>query len=83
MVDPTRITLAHEVMNSGYDGWADASLLEDEIERLGIQERYIDALINLVASPHQHLSTTDLWRLIHATPEQRAWAFLEAIKVPA
>jgi len=57
----------------------DARMLEDEIERRGLQEKYIYALMPTYhhfdsASPHE------LFNLLRATPEQRARAFLEAIK---
>lgn len=47
-------------------------LLEDEIERRGLQERYIYELERIIAS-------RDHWEYIRATPEQRARAFLATI----
>lgn len=61
-----------------------ANALEDEIERRGLQDAYIDALIDATNTPSLSLdiwpSTDALWRFMHATPEQRARAFLAAIK---
>jgi hypothetical protein len=62
--------------------WTDDSeksvLLEDEIERRGLQKRYMDALASTTnAMPFDNVLYP--WSLIRATPEQRARAFLEAI----
>lgn len=58
-----------------------ARLLEDEIERRGLQMPYMDALLSLcplvgyagINNPEDH----NAWLLIRTTPEQRARAFLE------
>ena len=56
----------------------DARQLEDEIERRGLQKRYMDALASTTnAMPFDNVLYP--WSLIRATPEQRARAFLEAI----
>lgn len=60
----------------------DAALLEDEIERRGLQPGYISALSELV-DPNDSFWSDDWqprWLLIRATPEQKARAFLEVIK---
>lgn len=58
-------------------GYADdpekARLLEDDIERRGLQAQYIYALERVILS-------RDHWEYIRATPEHRARAFLEAVK---
>jgi hypothetical protein len=55
------------------------SLLEDEIERRRLQEKYIDALLQTIdANPTDE--DWRLWQVCRATPEQRARAFLEAVK---
>jgi hypothetical protein len=47
-----------------------ARLLEDEIKRRGLQERYIYELERIIVS-------RDHWEYIRATPEQRAQAFVK------
>ena len=60
------------------DRHEDARMLEDEIERRGLQKRYMDALASTTnAMPFDNVLYP--WSLIRATPEQRARAFLEAI----
>lgn len=58
---------------------ADARLLEDEIERRGLQEAYIRALL-----PEYHsfeaMTPNELFAFLRAAPERRARAFLEAVK---
>lgn len=57
----------------------DAKILEDEIERRGLQRRYMDALADTVdAMPFDDVIYP--WSLFHATPKQRARAFLKAIE---
>jgi hypothetical protein len=52
--------------------------LEDEIERRGLEDRYVQVLGAVVnANPY---TDNESWALIRATPEQRARAFLEAVK---
>lgn len=64
------------------DGWGknwnplkniqDATMLEDEVERRGLEEDYILALQdNLYVSGETYRG---LWLMIHATPEQRCAA---------
>lgn len=61
--------------------WTDdfeSLFLEDEIERRGLQKRYMDALASTTnAMPFDNVLYP--WSRIRATPEQRARAFLEAI----
>lgn len=62
----------------------DARLLEDEIERRGLQAEYMHSLIYAMSiDPDDTFwidpSGTQVWALFRATPEQRARAFLEAI----
>ena len=54
-----------------------ASLLEDEIEKRGLQDVYIDALMRIVEYP---AIGEQYWLLLRATPEQRARAFLAAVE---
>jgi hypothetical protein len=64
-----------------------ARLLEDEIERRGVQKAYISALcrdggLDDPFSDYAILEFTleAFWQVMRATPEQRARAFLEAMK---
>lgn len=64
-----------------------AHLLEDEIERRDLQRSYIVALLSGVGSDVEYAAThvwyadaADFWRMLRATPEQRARAFLEVVK---
>jgi hypothetical protein len=50
-----------------------ASFLEDEIERRGLDMQYVKHLQVIVGSSAK-------WHLLRAAPEQRARAFLEAMK---
>jgi hypothetical protein len=50
-----------------------AWLLEEEISRRGLQDVYIDALMQTVVYP---AIGENHWLLLHATPEQRAQAFV-------
>jgi hypothetical protein len=61
-----------------------AQLLEDEIERRGLWKPYIVALVD-IREPDISFGDLDdafrtLWILMRSTPEQRARAFLEAVK---
>ncbi len=58
----------------------DARMLEDEIERRGLQIEYSLAIARLLSFDMKEFSLDDAWLLLRATPEQRARAFLEAIK---
>lgn len=55
-----------------------AHFLEDEIERRGLQDAYIDALV-----PDYHsfeaMTQGELFTLLRATPAQRAQAYLKAV----
>jgi hypothetical protein len=63
---------------------AAARQLEDEIERRGLQDAYIEVLVELCNTPDLNLDQwpkfIDIFALLRATPEQRARAFLEAVK---
>lgn len=76
-----------------HEGEGIARMLEDEIERLGSQDRYISALLIEIDSDAKTWDIIDgsdegggwvdrafLFKLIRATPEQRAAAFVEATK---
>lgn len=57
-----------------------ARLLEDEIEKRGLQERYAEAIDRIVPkTTTPNVWQTYLWDMIRATPEQKARAFLEAV----
>lgn len=65
-------------------------IVEDEIERRGLQERYALALADVVTTGssivddmtllHEEGEIMLLWQLLRATPEQRCRAALRAIK---
>jgi hypothetical protein len=63
---------------------AAARLLEDEIARRDLIDDYIEQLIAIVDVPDLELDVwpryEDLWTLARAAPEQKARAFLKAIK---
>ncbi len=61
-----------------------ARLLEDEIERRGLQSTYIEALFTVLGCPGLGWEddTAFLWSLIRATPEQKARAFLNTVSTP-
>lgn len=59
---------------------AAARLLEDEAERRGLQWPYARALCGIVGGQRDALPGI-LWLFIRATPEQRARAFLEVLRV--
>lgn len=69
----------HDNCQCGYsEDHEKARLLEDEIERRGLQYKYMDwlmAFTSLCSNENdQH------WALIRATPEQKARAFLKAVE---
>ena len=80
---------------SDYSGSLDAAWqMEEEIERRGVRNAYIAALERLTeAYVHDKVGAdaiymqwprpADLWLLIHATPEQRRKAALEAVREKA
>jgi hypothetical protein len=57
-----------------------ARLLEDEIERRGVQEDYIRALDKLVTYEREEGWMWFRWGILRATPEQRARAFLAVME---
>lgn len=54
-----------------------AKLLEDEIERRGLQDDYMRELLSIVIPGGG--SVLAFWKILRATPEQRARAFLKAV----
>jgi hypothetical protein len=61
----------------------DTRLLEDEIERRGLQWDYVQILsLELAPDGTEESSGGVVWRAIRATPEQKTLAFLEAINRP-
>lgn len=56
---------------------AAARLVEDEIERRGLQQRYVDELLTF----EREADFSAEWFLIRATPEQRCLAALRALGV--
>ena len=76
-----------------YSGSLDAAFeMEEEIERRGLHQEYIQELLQWSSSTptrdiaswqHPHLrgpGARTLWRVAHATPEQRCRAALEAVR---
>lgn len=69
---------------------AAARLLEDEIERRGLEYEYIRALNAVLdtllrdcpGSDIEHVDLDDLWSILHASPEERARAFLATLATP-
>ena len=66
----------------------DAKILEDEIARRGIEEGYAAALAAMCGitglrnfNPVAY-TRRDLWEIAHATPEQRARAFVKVVERP-
>ncbi len=55
-----------------------AEMLEDEIERRGLIYEYTNMLVTLIE--YQAIANPLGWAVLRATPEQRARAFLEAVK---
>ena len=71
------------LMQAGDSEWTSARLLEDEIERRGLQDEYLTALwgvMDAAGDPSPEWVLADIWLFLRATPEQRARAFLEAMK---
>jgi hypothetical protein len=60
-----------------HDGASMASYLEDEVERVGATARR--AYVSALWDDEGENIWLDEWKLIHATPEQRARAFVEAM----
>jgi hypothetical protein len=61
---------------------AAARLVEDEIERRGLQEPYVRALVGGAEEATHRLwycGVDDLWRVATATPEQRCRAALAVV----
>lgn len=58
-----------------------ARLLEDEIERRGLQERYIQALDKVVTYERREGWEWFRWAILRATPAQRRDAALRAVGV--
>lgn len=66
----------------GYSGDPEkARLLEDEIERRGLQSEYVFALAESLFGEQDEWGTAHVWKMIFATPELRARAFLQAINL--
>lgn len=59
-------------------------LLEDEIERRGLQDKYLIAISRILDDlplPYEKgVMPPFLWQLLRATPEQRARAFLKVAR---
>ena len=55
-------------------------LVDDEIERRGLQEPYIQALDKLVTYEHESGWVWFRWGILRATPEQRCQAAVIAIR---
>lgn len=55
-------------------------LLEDEVERRGLQHQYINKLFHICHMFEQSGSLDFIWVFLRATPEQRARAFVEVTK---
>lgn len=74
----------------GGDIWVLVRDAEDEIERRGLQARYVDALADVVTTTESIVNdlialhgTSDaliIWRILRATPEQRVRAALRAVE---
>lgn len=91
-VDSELVDLARSIAGTDGDGHIYPShairALEDEIDRRGMQVRYIEALAEL--TPHYRAypegysgamyPPLSVFVLMRATPEQRARAFLQAVK---
>ena len=76
-VSPTAMMLATEFEPSS--DLESARLLEDEIERRGLQEKYLVVLHEVVGAKWIDYGVMDVWSIFRATPEQKARAFLAAI----
>ena len=68
------------VLVPDFSGSLDAAWeMEEELERRGLCDEYEHALVTIAWSERLHPARS-AWRLIHATPEQRCEAALEAVK---
>lgn len=60
-------------------------LVEDEIERRGLRDAYIEHLLDVIAAPDLRLdiwpTAADLWKVARATADQRCQAALRALGV--
>lgn len=54
--------------------------MEDEIERRGLQWKYLDQLNLIVLGNYSFSSSADRWAIIRATGEQRCRAALAAVR---
>lgn len=84
MSEPPIIGLRNELARDIISGAVvvrdtEITMLEDEIERRGLEDDYIRALLAIVIPDGG--SVLAFWRILRATPEQRARAFLEATKI--
>jgi hypothetical protein len=65
-----------------FDSWSpltriqDATMLEDEVERRGLQAKYVEALLKVLRVG----LTVSFWDVAHATPEQRCAAILRLME---
>lgn len=57
-----------------------ARALEEHIEQQGLWKEYVTELVGQTTDSTVVVMEWAMWALIRATPEQRARAFLEAIK---
>jgi hypothetical protein len=55
-------------------------LLEDEIERRGLQAEYVFALAESLFSEQDEWGTAHVMKMMRATPEQRCRAFLAVME---
>jgi hypothetical protein len=90
---PTFVSLEREVVleHTGkpvpefFTSIADASEMEDEIERRGLKWKYTQALVSLPLflpdMPEFKLDEDLWWFLIHASPEHRCFAALKVLGV--
>lgn len=62
----------------------DARLLEDEIERRGLQSRYIAHLMLLVLGKATPITGSEpaVWAALRAKPDERARAFRNTVSTP-
>jgi hypothetical protein len=75
-----RIELAQNIISGKekYERMQATAMLEDMIEQRGLEEEYISRLLDQKQTTNW--TEGDHWFLIRATSEQRARAFLEAVK---
>lgn len=58
-------------------------LLEDEIERRGLEYAYIDVLETIIGADYDEgYGAHSVWKFIRATPEQKARAALATLSAP-